>query len=102
MVKLIALYRHPEDKEAFDKHYAKTHTPLAKAMPGLQKIEVTKLKTTPMGGEPDYYLMAEMYFVDRVSLDAAMASPEGKAAAKDLGEFARKLVSMTIGEVMES
>ncbi len=101
MVKLVALYRNPEDKAAFDRHYSETHTPLAKSMPGLQKLEVTRLISTPMGSEPDYYLMAEMYFVNRAALDTAMMSSEGKAAARDIGGFAKKLVSMTIGEVME-
>lgn len=102
MVKLIALYRPPEDKEAFDRHYFETHAPLAKKMPGLQKIEVTRITGTPMGGQAEYYLMAEMVFADRAALDAAMTSPEGKAAAKDLMGFAGKLVYMMIGEVVEA
>ena len=51
MVKLIALYRHPEDKKAFDDHYWNVHAPLAEKMPGLKKLEVTRLVGTPMGGE---------------------------------------------------
>ncbi|MBO2532745.1 conserved hypothetical protein [Planifilum fulgidum] len=101
MVKLIALYRHPEDKKAFDDHYWNVHAPLAEKMPGLKKLEVTRLVGTPMGGEAPYYLLAEMYFEDRGALDAAMSSAEGKAAAKDLMGFAGSLVTMMIGEVAE-
>lgn len=101
MVKLIAMYRQPEDKNAFNEHYTNVHTPLAKKMPGLQKIEVTKMLGTPMGTESDYYLMAEMYFADEDALKASMSSPDGKAAAKDLMGFAGKLVYMMIGEVVE-
>lgn len=100
LVKLVALYRSPEDKTSFDEHYTNVHTPLAKKMPGLQKIEVTRFVGTPMGTEPDYYLMAEMYFAGHDELKQAMSSSDGRAAAKDLMGFAGSIVSMTIGEVM--
>lgn len=101
MVKLVALYKHPENKEAFDEHYFHVHSPLAEKMPGLQKLEVTRYVGAPMGGEAKYYLQAEMVFEDRKALDAAMASEEGRAAAKDLMGFAGKLVTMMIGEVVD-
>lgn len=53
MVKLIALYRHPEDQESFDKHYEQVHTPLVEKMPGLKKLEVTRIRGAPMGGKPN-------------------------------------------------
>lgn len=101
MVKLIALFRNPEDMESFDAHYSQVHIPLAKAMPGLQKLEVTRVVGTPMGQEAEYYLLAQMYFADRESLDTALRSTEGRTGGKDLAGFAGKLVSMMIGEVVE-
>jgi uncharacterized protein (TIGR02118 family) len=98
MVKLVALYKQPEDKKAFDEHYFNVHLPLAQKMPGLIKATVTKYSTTPMGTESPYYLQAEMYFENMEALNQAMSSPEGKAAAKDLMSFAGKLVTMIIGE----
>jgi uncharacterized protein (TIGR02118 family) len=98
MVKLVALYKQPEDKKAFDEHYFNVHLPLAQKMPGLIKATVTKYSTTPMGTESPFYLQAEMYFENTEALQAAMNSPEGKAAAKDLMSFAGKLVTMMIGE----
>lgn len=98
MVKLIALYKQPENKEAFDEHYEKVHTPLAKKMPGLKRIEITKIYGSPMGESP-YYLLAELYFESKEALNQSMQSEEGKAAAKDLMGFAGKLVTMMLGEV---
>lgn len=98
MVKLVALYKQPEDAKAFDEHYFQTHLPLANKMPGLIKATVTKYTGTPMGGESPYYLQADMYFENMEALQSAMASPEGKAAAKDLMGFAGKLVTMMVGE----
>lgn len=98
MVKLIALYKKPSDVEAFENHYKNTHTPLVKKMPGLQKVEVSRI-TSAIGGEAKFYLLAEMYFESEDALNAAMASPEGKAAGKDLMDFAGGLVQMMIAEV---
>ncbi|SFT01632.1 EthD family reductase [Marininema halotolerans] len=99
MVKLVALYKHPEAHEEFDKHYEEVHTPLVEKMPGLKKLEVTRMQGTPMGGDAKFYMEAAMYFEDRAALDAAMSSPEGRASAKDLMGFAGPLVTMMIGEV---
>jgi uncharacterized protein (TIGR02118 family) len=101
MVKLIALYKKPEDKQSFDDHYFNVHTPLAQKMPGLERIEVTKIYGSPMG-ESKYHLLAELYFKDQETLNASMSSPEGKAAAKDLMGFAGPLVTMMFGEVVEA
>jgi uncharacterized protein (TIGR02118 family) len=98
MVKLIALYKHPEDKEAFDEHYFNTHGPITAKIPGLKKMVVTKITGSPMGGEGDYYLMCEMYYDSHESMKAGMKSPEGKASGKDLMGFAGDLVTLMIGE----
>jgi uncharacterized protein (TIGR02118 family) len=100
MVKLIALYKNPEDKNAFNDHYFNVHTPLAKAMPDLERIEITKIVGSPMG-ESKFHLQAELYFRDLETLKASMDSTEGRAAAKDLMGFAGNLVTMIIGEVVE-
>lgn len=97
MIKLVALFKRPEDVEAFDQHYSEVHSPLMQKVPGLQRMEVTRsLKT--FRGEPEYYLVAEMYFQDKESFDAAMASDENRAAGKDLMSFAREYVTMFYGE----
>jgi uncharacterized protein (TIGR02118 family) len=88
MVKLIAMYKTPEDTEAFDRHYFEVHMPIVSKIPGLIKSEVAKLKPLP-GSNAKYYMMTEMYYDDMDAFNAAMASPEGKASAKDLVNFAK-------------
>lgn len=100
MVKLIALYRKPADVQEFDKHYKEIHTQLVLKMPGLRKLEITRITGAPMG-DSKYHLMAEMYFDSMDALDAANASPEGKAAARDLMSFAADVVTLFFGEVKE-
>jgi uncharacterized protein (TIGR02118 family) len=101
MVKLIAIYRKPEDEAAFLQHYREVHTPLVRKMPGLEKLEVTKIEADAMGSPTDYFLLAEMSFADEATLTAAMNSAEGRAAAKDLMSFARPIVTMVTGTVQE-
>ena len=98
MVKLIALYRTPEDKAGFDNHYDEIHTPLVKKMPGLRKLEVARITGAPIG-EPKHYLIAEMYFDSKDALDTALASSEGKATGRDLMSFAANLVTMFYAEL---
>jgi uncharacterized protein (TIGR02118 family) len=99
MVKLIAIYKKPEDVEAFDKHYHEIHAPLAAKMPGLLKLEVNKIYGSP-AGESNLHLIAEMYFETKEDVMNALSSPEGKAAGKDLMGFAGKVVSMHFAEVL--
>jgi len=98
MIKLVALYKTPEDKEQFDKHYFEVHMPLVAKIPGLVKSEVSKLKPLP-GTGLNYYMITEMYYQDMDSFNAAMASPEGKASAKDLINFAKNNVEFYLGKV---
>jgi uncharacterized protein (TIGR02118 family) len=100
MVKLIALYKTPDDSAEFDKHYHEIHTPLVKKMPGLRRMELAKI-TGSVIGEPSHYLMCEMYFDSKDALDAALGSPEGRAAGKDLMGFAAKFVTLFYAEVEE-
>jgi uncharacterized protein (TIGR02118 family) len=98
MVKLVALYKKPENPADFDRQYFDTHIPLAMKMPGLVRGEVSRVVGAP-GGESAFHMIAELYFNDMASLNAAMASPEGKAAAKNLMSFAAKYVTMFFAEV---
>lgn len=100
MVKLIALYKKPDDVEEFDKHYFEIHLPLVMKTPGLRKCEVTNITGGPFG-EAQYFRMAELYYDSMDAMNAANASPEGKATARDLMGFAAQYVTLFFGEVQE-
>ncbi|MGX9933270.1 EthD family reductase [Virgibacillus salarius] len=100
MVKLIALYKQPEDKEEFDEHYFNTHTPITKKIPGLREMKVTRIVGSPMG-KSDYYLLCEMYYDNHDALKQAMKTAEGKASGKDVMNFAGDIVSLMIGEEID-
>lgn len=99
MYKLVAIYRQPEDTAAFDEHYFTTHSPLMAAVPGYDRIEVSRV-TRGLVGDEAPYLMFEMWFSDKDAFKAALKSPENMAAGKDLMGFASGLVSVFTAEVV--
>jgi len=100
MIKMVALYRKPENPGEFDRRYFEEHLPLARKMPGLRKLEVAKMSGAPQGETP-YYMIAELYFDNMEALKTAMASEQGRAAAKDVMSFAKGIVEMMFAHVEE-
>lgn len=97
MIKLIALYRKSPEPAEFEQHFDKVHTPLLRKFPGLRKLEITRITGAPIG-EAKFHVMAELYFDNRDAMDAALASSEGKAVAKDILSFAADLITVFHGE----
>lgn len=100
MHKLVAMYRMPEDTDAFNEHYFDVHTPLMEAVPGYERIEVSRVTRTLMG-EPHFYLMFEMWFADKETLTTALKSDENAAAGTDLMSFAGDLVTVFTTETVD-
>jgi uncharacterized protein (TIGR02118 family) len=101
MPHILAMYTKPVDPGAWDKYYIETHIPLAKKLPGLRRIELSRGEVmTPMGPSP-YHLVGSLYFDDMVALQAALVSPEGQAAAADamgfMAEGSQLLVIDSVG-----
>ena len=87
-LKLVVLYTHPDDPNAFDRHYLGIHAPLVHAIPGLQRFESGRFEAALDGGEKTYYRIAELYFADQQAVDAAFASEQGRATAADYQQIA--------------
>lgn len=82
VAKLIVLYSNIKDPEKFDEYYKNVHIPLAKKIPGVRKIVVSKVKGVAVG-KANYYQVVEVYFDDIESLKKASESKEAKEASKD-------------------
>jgi uncharacterized protein (TIGR02118 family) len=87
MAQLLVLYNVPADRAAFDRYYRKTHIPLAKTIPGLRSYSISAGSVEALAGSAPY-LVASLSFNSMADLRAALASPEGQAAAADLSNFA--------------
>ncbi|MFP3853898.1 MAG: EthD family reductase [Anaerolineales bacterium] len=95
-MRLVALYSHPEDPQAFDEAYFNTHLPLLAEVPGLQRTEITRFDRSLMGGE--LYLMTVMHFEDGEALAAGLKSEEMKQAGENLQTFASDLTTLLVGQ----
>lgn len=87
-VKLVVLYTHPDDPDAFEVHYAGTHMPLVGQIPGLLRAETGKVAAAIDGGEQTYYRITELYFDDDAAMQAGFGSDEGRATAADYQKIA--------------
>ena len=87
MQRLVVTYGQPSDPAAFDAYYRDVHAPLALAQPGL--IGFTYGHAKPLDPrQPAPYFVAELDFESEEVMGAALASPEGRAAGKDVANFA--------------
>ncbi len=98
MAQLLVLYKTPADPAAFDRHYFDRHVPLAKAIPGLRRYEVSQGPVASPAGETGLHLVAILHFDSVADIQAAFASPEGQAAAADVASFATGGADMLIVE----
>lgn len=94
MAQLIALYKKPANVAAFDDYYFSTHVPKAKKVPGLRSYQVSSGPLVSPQGDSPYYLVALLEFDSLAAIQAGMGSPEGKATAADLANFAQAGVDL--------
>jgi len=88
MAKLVVLYKTPKDKGEFDRHYAETHIPLAKKIPGVTSYTISDGVVATPAGESGIHLVAILEFESLAAIAAGFASPEGQAAGADVVTFA--------------
>ena len=96
MAQLLVLYNQPADPAAFDRYYYETHVPIAKKIPGVRSYTVNSGNPMMVVGTFPAHLIAELEFDSMADLQAAMASPEGQAAAADVGNFAQAGVTLLV------
>ena len=101
MARLVVMYKTPQDASAFDRYYRETHIPVAKKIPGLRRYEISRGAVATPAGPSAYHLVAILHFDDLQAIQAAFASPEGLAAAKDVQTFATGGVEMILFDTEE-
>ena len=85
--RLVVSYGQPTDPAAFDAYYRDTHAPLALQQPGLVRFTYGHAQSLDPS-QPGPYVVAELDFDSEEAMGASMASPEGRAAGKDIRNFA--------------
>jgi uncharacterized protein (TIGR02118 family) len=100
MTRILVLYNTPADTVAFGRYYCETHIPIANRIPGLRSYTISSGPVTALAGTAPY-LVAELTFDSMADAGAGLASPEGKAAADDLPNFATGGVTLLTYDVKE-
>lgn len=84
----VVLYKRPEmSLEDFRNYFRNVHAPLAKKIPGLRKCIHNYAAPDRTRKPPEWHGIAELYFDDFESMQAAWATSEGKEATDDLKHF---------------
>ena len=97
MFKLVAVYKVPENKDAFESHYKEVHMPLTVKIPRIKEVRMNRVFGGPMG-KSELHLITELCFVSKEDFKAAMSTPEAMASGKDAMSFAKNLVSVHFAE----
>ena len=98
MARLVVIYQMPEDPQAFDKYFFETHVPIAKRIPGVRKIEISKGPITSPAGASNVHLVATLHFDSVAAIGEAFLSAQGRASKADLVNFVTQEPEMFIFE----
>jgi uncharacterized protein (TIGR02118 family) len=85
---MVVIYKTPKDPATFDKHYFEVHVPLAKKLPGLRKYEISHGPIVSPAGGSGFHMVATLHFDSLAAIQAAFATPEGRASGADRQLFA--------------
>ena len=94
MLKMVVLVKKRADLSmaAFKDYWVGSHTRLSTKLPGLRGYRINIAMTDqPSDGAAPWDGSAELWFDDRASLEAGLASTEGVVAGEDVGNFADRL-----------
>src|SRR6202167_809012 len=87
-IKITVLYAQPKSVEEFDKYYFEKHMPPVYAVKEIKKVEIARPGPGPDGAAPPHHLITEIWFESPEVLEAVTATPEWKAIAADVANFA--------------
>ena len=76
--KITVIYDNPQDPDAFEAGYP-AQLALAKKIPGIQKMETSKVWPKEDGSPTPAYRMVDLYFTDYDAASAAVTTEEAGA-----------------------
>lgn len=76
MYKFVVIYYQVDDDTTLEDFYNQTHLPLLESLPGLRKVEVSRVTGQPTG-QSRFHLMVEAYFDDERAWRQASLSESG-------------------------
>jgi uncharacterized protein (TIGR02118 family) len=99
--KITVIYDNPTDPEAFEAGYA-GQVDLARKLPGLTKIETSKVWPKEDGTATPAYRLVDMYFPDYDTASAAVTTAEAGELFPSIFGLATGGVRIVFAEIEES
>ncbi len=99
--KITVIYDNPQDPEAFEAGYP-DQLALARKLPGVQRIETSKVWPKEDGSPTPAYRMVDMYFTDYDAASAAVTTAEAAAFFPSVFELATGGVRIVFADVESS
>ena len=89
MVKAVFfLYRRPDlDAASFERYSREVHVPTMARVPGLRRYVVNHTTGNPTGAAEACDAVAELWFESMDAFQAALGTPEGRAALADQANY---------------
>jgi uncharacterized protein (TIGR02118 family) len=85
---VVVLYRRPDlSPEQFHENLRNEHGPLAERLPGLRRYVQNHVVPDANRKHPGWDAVVELFWDDRVAMEAAWKTPEGERATSHLAEF---------------
>ena len=98
--KITFIYDNPTDPEAFEAGYAE-NLALAKKLPGITKVETSKVWPKEDGTPTPAYRSVDLYFTDYDSASAAVATEEAGALFPNVFGLATGGVRILFSDIEE-
>jgi uncharacterized protein (TIGR02118 family) len=99
--KITVIYDNPTNPDEFEAQYP-AQVPLAKALPGLERIETAKVWPKEDGTPTPAYRLIDMYFKDYDTASAAVTTPEAGELFPSIFGLATGGVRILFADVEES
>ncbi|MCS5733453.1 EthD family reductase [Herbiconiux daphne] len=99
--KITVIYDNPTDPDAFEAGYPEQVT-LAKALPGLVRVESAKVWPKEDGSPTPAYRQVDLYFTDYDAASAAVATEQAAALFPSIFGLATGGVRILFSDIEES
>ena len=99
--KITVIYDNPRDPDAFEARYP-DQLALARKLPGIQRLETSKVWPKEDGSPTPAYRLMDMYFADYDAASAAVTTAEAGAFFPSVFELATGGVQIVFADVEQS
>jgi uncharacterized protein (TIGR02118 family) len=100
--KITVIYDNPTDPAAFEAEYAKEQVALARSLPGLVRLETSKVWPKEDGSATPAYRLLDLYFPDYDTASAAVTTEQAAALFPSIFALATGGVRIVFADIEES